>query len=75
MVYCIKGRCRETDLTDGISTEYSLVKKSAVLQETLIGLREDGGVPLPGKEHKLGLDFTAKDLAQSDCSLDIQSLG
>lgn len=63
------------DLTDSIWTECAFLKMSAVQQEVLMGLREDGCAPLLGKKHGPGLDFTFKILAQPACSLKSQSLG
>lgn len=59
----------EMDLTDNIQTACAFLKMSAVQQEALMGLREDGCAPLLGKSMGQGLIFTFKILAQSACSL------
>ena len=75
LAYGSAGRCGEMDLTDSSQTERAFLKMSAVQQEVLMGLREDGCAPLLDKKHRPGLDSTFKILAQPACSLQSQSLG
>lgn len=49
------GKCGEMDLTDNIQTACAFLKMSAVQQEALMGLREDGCAPLLGKSMGQGL--------------------
>lgn len=49
------GKCREKDLTDNIRSACAFPKMSAVQQEALMGLREDGCASRLGKSMGQGL--------------------